>query len=102
MFSLDSKFAFSGLDENERLIRRKVKIDSKGRISIPSVVRKNFGLEEAMEIEIVFSTRKNFVVLNFNNGQDGVTGSTEACGASGLGSNPGLGPSDFRKSLRRY
>ena len=98
MFSLDSKFAFSGLDENERLIRRKVKVDSGGRISIPSEGRKNFGLDEGMEIEMVFSTRKNFVVLDFDNGQDGVIGSIADCGSAGPGSSPGLGP---EKLLRR-
>lgn len=92
MLSPDSKSAFSGFLESEGLNVRKVKVDSKGRISIPSEIRKNFGLEEGKEIELVFDLRKNFLLLIFDNGQDGVVGSTEVCGASGSGSIPGPGP----------
>jgi AbrB family looped-hinge helix DNA binding protein len=100
--SLD--FSFPDFPENEGLISKKIRIDSKGRISIPSELRKNFGLEEGSEIELLFDLRKNFVVLVFGEGsdsygQDGVKGkdaaelrrptkvSTEACGASRPGSN---------------
>lgn len=62
-----------------------MKIDSKGRISIPSEIRKNFGLEEGFEIELLFDLKKNFVVLVF--GQDGVTVSTVDCGSASPGSN---------------
>lgn len=69
MLSLDSKFAFSGSKENERLIRRKVKVDSKGRVSIPSDIRRNFGLDEGIEIEMIVDLKKNFLILKFENGQ---------------------------------
>jgi AbrB family looped-hinge helix DNA binding protein len=45
---------------------RKLKLDSKGRISIPSELRKNFGLDEGFEIELFFDLRKSFAVLIFN------------------------------------
>jgi AbrB family looped-hinge helix DNA binding protein len=104
LLSLDSEFSFSGSKGNERLFRRKLKIDSKGRISIPSEIRKNFRLEEGFEIELVFDLKKNFVMLFF--GQDGVkgqdtafpcrstNGSTEVCGTSNPGSSPGPGPKE--------
>lgn len=94
MLSLDSEVTFSGCLESEGLNVRKVKIDSKGRISIPSEVRKNFGLDEGVEIELVFDLKKNFVVLVFDNGQDGVVGSTVDCGSISSGSIPGPGPKD--------
>lgn len=76
-----------------------MKLDSKGRISIPCELRKNFGLEEGIEIELVFDLGKNFAVLIFErseNGQDGVAGSTADCGSARPGSNPGLGPGKSR------
>lgn len=36
--------------------------------------------------------KKNFVILVFDNGQDGVGGSTVDCGSASPGSNPGPGP----------
>jgi AbrB family looped-hinge helix DNA binding protein len=100
LFSLDSRFFFSDSDENERLTRRKVRIDSKGRISIPSVLRKNFGLEEGIEIELLFNLKKNFLVLILDNGQDGVDGSTVGCGSAGPGSNPGPGPENISRRCK--
>lgn len=92
MLSPDSKFAFSAFPEGEGLNVRKVKVDSKGRISIPSEIRKNFRLEEGKEVELVFDLKENFVMLFFVNGQDGVVGSTVDCGSASPGSNPGPGP----------
>lgn len=97
MLSPDSKLAFSVSLESEGLNVRKVKVDSKGRISIPSEIRKNFGLYEGIEIELAFDLSKNFVILVFDNGQDGVVGSTEVCGAS----RPGSKEFDADKNLRR-
>ena len=88
MLSPDSKLAFSVSPESEGLNVRKVKVDSKGRISIPSEVRKNFGLEEGSEIELVFDLKENLVMLFF--GQDSVTVSTEACGAPSPGSKESM------------
>jgi len=45
---------------------RKLKLDSKGRISIPSELRKNFGLDEGIDVELVFDLRKSFAVLIFS------------------------------------
>jgi len=92
LLSPDSKVAFSGFLESEGLNVRKVKVDSKGRISIPSELRKNFKLEEGSEIELVFDLKKNFVVLTFGNGQDGVRSNTEDCGSSEPGATPGPDP----------
>lgn len=97
MLSPDSKLAFSVSPESEGLNVRKVKVDSKGRISIPSEVRKNFGLEEGFEIEMVFDLRKNFVILVFDNGQGGVCSNTEDCGSS----EPGAKEFDAGVNLRR-
>lgn len=40
-----------------------VKVDTKGRISIPSFLRKNFGLVEGQIIVLVFDLKENFLVL---------------------------------------
>lgn len=85
MLSLDSEFAFSASKENERLIRRKVKVDSKGRISIPSDIRKNFRLDEGIEIDMLLDLKKNYVILDFRNGQDSVCSNTGDCGSSESG-----------------
>jgi AbrB family looped-hinge helix DNA binding protein len=86
LLSPDSRLLFSDFIDSDGLNVRKVKLDSKGRISIPSEVRKNFGLEEGIEIELVFDLKKNFVILLFDNGQDGVVGSTVDCGSASPGS----------------
>ena len=72
---------------SRRLIVRKAKIDSKGRVSIPSDIRKNFGLEEGSFVEIVFDLAQNAAFLNFACGRDGVRVSTEGCEPSGPSSN---------------
>ncbi len=45
---------------------RKVRIDSKGRISIPSDIRRSFGLDEGMEIKLFFDLSKNILILEFS------------------------------------
>lgn len=50
----------------------KVKIDSKGRISIPGYVRRNFGLEKGSEVELRFNLKRNLILIVFENGQMGL------------------------------
>jgi AbrB family looped-hinge helix DNA binding protein len=77
---------------------RTVRIDQKGRISIPSEIRKNFGLEEGTEIELVFDLRKNYLILKFSeNGQDGACSNMGDCGSP----EPGAKELDESKNLRR-
>ena len=77
-----------------------VKVDEKGRIIIPSDIRKMIGINFNDEIVLESSLRKNYVILYkiVNdapkvclklNGYDGVIGSTKGCGPFSLGSNPG-------------
>jgi len=40
-----------------------VKLDSKGRISIPSFLRKNLNLKEGEEVRIVFDLRKDYFLV---------------------------------------
>jgi len=49
-----------------------VKVDSKGRISIPAWVRRNFLLSEGSDVLLSFDLRKPFILFSFENGQDGV------------------------------
>ena len=53
-----------------------VKLDSKGRISIPSFLRKNLALVEGVELELIFDLRKNCFLVSV---QNGVVGSTSDC-----------------------
>lgn len=69
---------------------RKIRLDSKGRISLPVEIRRNYGLDKDSEISIAFSLEANLIFILI--GRDGVAGSTGACGAPGPGSNPGPGP----------
>lgn len=55
---LSPESAFSGKPK-----RRKARLDSKGRISIPSDIRKSFGLEKGAEITLVFDLRRNYLIL---------------------------------------
>ena len=63
-----------------------VKLDSKGRISIPSFLRKNFNLQEGEEVRLVFDLRENYFIV-----QNGVKVSTNDCELLSPGSNPGSG-----------
>lgn len=72
----------------------KVKLDSKGRISIPNFLRKNFYLIENSDLVLGYNLRYNTVILILPdpaNGQDGVARSIEARGASGPGANAAAG-----------
>lgn len=44
---------------------RKLRLDSKGRISIPAEFRRNFGLENDSVISMVFSLDSNVALLVF-------------------------------------
>jgi AbrB family looped-hinge helix DNA binding protein len=69
---------------------RKVRIDSKGRISIPSELRKNFGLGKDSEVNLVFDLKRNVIFLVIGQGSVKASidsKSVKACGASGSGSN---------------
>ena len=102
-----------------------MKVDSKGRISIPAWLRRNFLLKEGSDVAMLFDMRENAVLLVFDGitskqerrecpvllspagvlpssksqyGRDCVTASTEGCEPSSPGSIPGLGPS-MRKEV---
>ena len=84
--------------QKRQLLRQETfsaRIDQKGRISIPSAIRKSFALREGSVLELVFDLGENFILL-FPNGQDGVGGSTKACEALRPGSNPGPDPQNKR------
>ena len=88
----------SATGSETRTFTRKVQIDSKGRILLPIDVRRNFGLEKDFEINVVFSLDRNLVLLVISeDGQDGVAESTEVCGSSGPGANPGPDPAKFNE-----
>lgn len=74
------------LRSKSNFLKRKLKIDSKGRICLPAEIRKNFNLNEDSEVVLVFDLSQNIIFLVF--GQDGVMASTKACGAFSSGSNP--------------
>ncbi len=68
-----------------------VKLDSKGRISIPSFLRKNLDLKVGDSLELIFSLRDLYFIV-----QSSVKVSTDDCESSSPGSNPGSGPK-FKK-----
>lgn len=55
--SVFSKDNFKSNKKSQRSLL--VKLDSKGRISIPSFLRKNFGLKEGDCVELVFDLEKD-------------------------------------------
>jgi AbrB family looped-hinge helix DNA binding protein len=73
-----------------------VRIDSKGRISIPAWVRRNFLLFEGSKVELRFDWKRRIIILVFD-GQDSVNCSTKACGVFSPGANPGPGPFKIRE-----
>ena len=87
-------------DSKARISTRKMRLDSKGRISLPAEIRRNFGLDSNSDIIIAFNLKKNFIFLLI--GQDGVAESTEGCGSSGLGSNPGPDPGKIVRRVCGY
>jgi len=50
-------------------------VDSKGRISIPAVIRKNYNLEYGTKMTMIADLRNNFFVL-LSNGRGGVNSGT--------------------------
>ena len=68
------------------------KLDSKGRISIPSEIRKTLGLNASDILEFGISISGKFVVLKKND-CDSVTGNTAGCGPAIPSSNPFAGRS---------
>ena len=100
---------FTGDLLSKNTISEIVKIDSKGRISIPAYLRRNFGLEMGDEMKILFDLKKSLFVVVFESrvffgpeisgqkgisgiktdGQGGVKNSMGVCGAPGLGAKVG-------------
>lgn len=81
---------------------RKARVDSKGRISVPSDIRRSMGLVRGSEVLLDSDLFRNMIVLTPqpgssqsgkpDNGQGGVTGCIRDCGSLGPGSTPGPGP----------
>ena len=74
------------------------KLDSKGRISIPSEIRKTLGLSVSDILEFGISISGKFVVLKKND-CDSVTASIKGCGPFGLGSIPSRGPRKIKEVI---
>ena len=72
-----------------------VKLDSKGRISIPSFLRKNLGVKTGDSLELVFDLKKNYFSMIV---QNGVVGSTKACEAFSSSSNLDSGLRKIKRS----
>ena len=112
---------FSGSERKFRFIR--VRMDSKGRISIPAFLRRNYSLEQGSGLRLVFNIERNFIILDFGQdgvspfslekkrpsgsketafqnlyGQDGVNGSMRGCGPLSPGSNAAAGAGDFSRA----
>ena len=66
-------------------------MDSKGRISIPSDIRRSFGLETGDIVCIFYDLKENVLFLAAD-GQDGVTASTKGCGPLSSSSTLDSGP----------
>ena len=60
-------------------------MDSKGRILLPALFRKNLGIENGSEVGITYSLREASAVLFF--GQDSVEANTGDCGSPVPSSN---------------
>ncbi|MBL7206616.1 MAG: hypothetical protein ISS36_03390 [Candidatus Aenigmarchaeota archaeon] len=79
-------------------------MDFKGRVVIPSFLRKNLGLNNSSIIKIRYNLKYNFVLLFLERriyGQNSVIGNIEDCGSSVLGSSPSSGPKGFIESKQR-
>ena len=93
---------FINSEERPSLRLISLKVDSKGRVSIPAEIRKSFGLDKSPYLILTFDLRKNSIVL----WPAWCNGSIEDCGnlfrkkldqkmlqkSSGPGSKPGSGP----------
>ncbi len=69
---------------------RKIRVDSKGRISIPSDLRKNLGLESGSYVLLGFDLEKSIIFLVC--GQGSVVVNMGDCGSPDAGSNPAPDP----------
>ncbi len=75
---------------SQKIVSREVLVDSKGRISIPSDLRRSLGFEEGDVLSVMIDLEKGLLVI----GQSGVNGSTIGCGPVSPGSIPGSGPEE--------
>ena len=83
------KFTREDSDFSRRTTRQ-IRLDSKGRVSIPADIRRSMGIEEGDVIKLIFDIRSNSVFIFLDRptacegsqdyGQNGVIGSTEGCG----------------------
>ncbi len=108
--SLSTGYILSKEFQKKFPISKRVRLDSKGRISIPSELRKILGIEEGFEFRIRFNLKSNKAILDFSdfkedsyssikNDRCGVMVSTKACGAFSPCSNPGAGPSRKKREV---
>ena len=72
-------------------------MDSKGRISIPSDLRRSLGFEEGDVLSVRIDLEKGMLVI----GQSGVKASTAGCGPAGPGSIPGSGPQKLKEECTK-
>ncbi len=65
VFTRSTKGNLSSSTSKENLVLNsvKIKIDSKGRISIPSFLRKNLNLKEGESVDLFFDLKKEFLIL---------------------------------------
>jgi len=87
---------------SQKVFSREVLIDSKGRISIPSDLRRSLGFEEGDSLSVRIDLDKGLLVI----GRSGVEVSTAGCGPASPGSKdlgkplacrsgfPGCGPEE--------
>ena len=123
VFTTLKKGNLRSLSSNFSKNQIKIKIDSKGRISIPSFLRKNLNLNEKSDISLVFDLRKNYFSIIVQNAppffrkesgklsqrnyftkdkvivQNGVIGSTQACEAFSSSSNLDSGPVKLKRRV---
>lgn len=67
-------------------VSRSARIDSKGRISIPSDIRRSLGLETGRELVLDIDLEESVIVMRIDNGQSGVVDCIGDCGSPGPGS----------------
>ena len=85
MFTEEARLLVSATSISQSISCRQLRLDSKGRISIPSDVRRSFGLEEGDFVTLTFNFADNKITLVFD-GQSGAKASTGGCGPSDPGS----------------
>lgn len=72
----------------EGTIKFFVKLDSKGRIVIPSEIRRSLDIRPDDILMVLFSLKNGINIVKYD-GCSSVTGSITDCGFVGSGSNPG-------------